>query len=232
MGKAKETGACEKGGTTAADGQESDPNKLDIYREEGEATAESIARVAANPVVRGAWTARHYVSHMFGEANIGAYVGRLVTEAKAVADGNLSAIESMLATQATTLDAVFNQLAMKAFSTSHMPAKESLLRLALKAQAQCASTAKVLGELKNPRAVAFVKQANIAHGNQQVNNGVGDSAAGTSRARTEKPIVVANELLEAPHGERMDPGTASPAGRGNKAMEAVGAVNRAHNRRG
>jgi hypothetical protein len=37
---------------------------------------------------------------------------------------------------------------------------------------QCVRTLKVLGTLKNPPNVAFVKQANIAHGHQQVNYGV------------------------------------------------------------
>lgn len=49
--------------------------------------------------------------------------------------------------------------------------REEAHRLALKAQAQGVRTLEVLGALKNPQPVAFVKQANIAHGPQQVNNG-------------------------------------------------------------
>jgi hypothetical protein len=41
----------------------------------------------------------------------------------------------------------------------------------LKAQAQCRVTLVALAEMKNPRPVAFVQQANIAAGLQQVNNG-------------------------------------------------------------
>lgn len=37
---------------------------------------------------------------------------------------------------------------------------------------KCRATIETLAEIKNPRAVAFVTQANIAHGPQQVNNGV------------------------------------------------------------
>lgn len=52
----------------------------------------------------------------------------------------------------------------------HLDATDELLRLALKAQAQSRATVEALAEVKNPRSVAFVKQANIAHGHQQVDN--------------------------------------------------------------
>jgi len=50
-----------------------------------------------------------------------------------------------------------------------MGAAESYMRLALRAQNQCQATLRTLGEIKSPKNVAFVKQANIAK-NQQVNN--------------------------------------------------------------
>ena len=53
------------------------------------------------------------------------------------------------------------------------------LRLALKAQSQCRATLATLAAVKNPQPVAFVRQANIAHGPQQVNNA---AAAEASRA--------------------------------------------------
>jgi hypothetical protein len=36
--------------------------------------------------------------------------------------------------------------------------------LALKAQSQCRATLETLAAIKNPQPVAFVRQANIAHG--------------------------------------------------------------------
>lgn len=55
-----------------------------------------------------------------------------------------------------------------------------------------------LGELKTPKQVAFVKQANI--GNQvQVNNGIQKKPV-----RTRKTKKAQNELLEVEHGERLD----------------------------
>ena len=58
----------------------------------------------------------------------------------------------------------------------YLPAAETYLRLALKAQAQCRATVEALAEIKNPRPVAFVKQANIAQGPQQVNNRIESGA--------------------------------------------------------
>lgn len=57
--------------------------------------------------------------------------------------------------------------------------------MALKAQAQCRATLETLAEIKNPQPTAFLRQANIAYGPQQVNNGVraGAGEAGTPRAR-------------------------------------------------
>jgi hypothetical protein len=45
-----------------------------------------------------------------------------------------------------------------------------------KPQAQCRATIEALAEIKNPRPVAFVKQANIAQGPQQVNNRIESGA--------------------------------------------------------
>ena len=52
----------------------------------------------------------------------------------------------------------------------HLPATETYLRLALKAQAQCARTIEVLQEMKNPRPLV-INQANVA-AQQSVQNGV------------------------------------------------------------
>jgi hypothetical protein len=43
---------------------------------------------------------------------------------------------------------------------------EAYLRLGLKAQSQSRATLETLSRIKNPQPVAFVRQANIAHGPQ------------------------------------------------------------------
>src|SRR3546814_4081215 len=66
---------------------------------------------------------------------------------------------------------------------THLPATEQYMRLALKAQSQARTTIETLAEVKNPKAVAFVKQANIAN-NQQVNNGDSAEVVPETRAGT------------------------------------------------
>ena len=96
--------------------------------------------------------------------------------------------------------------------------------LALKAQAQCRATLEALAEIKNPRPVSFVKQANIANGPQQVNNG--STHAGT-HAHAEKSTGTKNELLEHQHGNYLDAGAQGTAGGADTHLEAVGAGQRA-----
>ena len=84
---------------------------------------------------------------------------------------------------------------------------------ALKAQSQCRATLETLAAIKNPAPVAFVRQANIAHGPQQVNNGPQPAADGVSRARESE--IPPNKLLEHQHGERLDLGTVQASGRGD-----------------
>jgi hypothetical protein len=222
---AKEKQVAEPGKTVAKKpNPKREPTALQIYAEAEECPIESVARVAASPIARGASTARKYTAHLFGEVDITAYVERLSAQSQAVVDGDLSALERMLVTQAGTLDAIFNHAATKAAGSTYLPHQEALMRQALKAQQQCANTIKVLGELKAPKSVAFIKQQNNAAGHQQVNNGVAPSTV--TRAHEEKPIE-SNELLANDHGtQTLDTGAASEAGGGNQALEAVGAVHR------
>jgi hypothetical protein len=87
---------------------------------------------------------------------------------------------------------VFNEFARKAAFSECLNQIQVHLSLKLKAQAQCRAPLEALAEIKNPRPVAFVKQANIAHGPQQVNNQSGGNngappeppAGGIQRRRT------------------------------------------------
>lgn len=85
-------------------------------------------------------------------------------------NGNLESLEATLTAQVISLNTIFNTLAVKSRSSDRMNILESYLRLALKAQAQCARTIEVLANIKNPP-IVYAKQANIANGHQQVNNG-------------------------------------------------------------
>lgn len=86
-----------------------------------------------------------------------------------------------------------------------------------------------LAVLKKPP--VFARQANIAHGPQQVNNG-GVPNADADPARAENDESGPNGLLEgAPHGERLEPGTTHAAGTGNPGVAVVGICDWPPNRR-
>jgi hypothetical protein len=147
----------------------------------------------------------------------------VVEAAERVNRGDLGAVEAMLTAQSITLNAMFVHLSRGAYLSSHMDKKEQYLRLALKAQSQCRTTAEALAELKNPP--VFTRQANIAS-QQVVNNGtlITGSRAGNSS-------IAQNGLLEA-HGERLDGGEAGQADEGHPALAAVGTLDRPSDRGG
>ena len=68
----------------------------------------------------------------------------LVTELKKSGDevvaGDLGGIERMLVRQAITLDAIFNQMAIKSSKQEYLKQMETFMRLAMKAQAQAKLT--------------------------------------------------------------------------------------------
>ena len=104
-----------------------------------------------------------------------------------VVDGNMCRVERMLANQAMTLDAIFNNMAQRSHSQETFKGIEVLMRLALKAQAQARSTAEALALLKNP--MPYIRQANIANGPQQVNNAgtqISGTQAGTQQSTQNK----------------------------------------------
>lgn len=178
--------------------------------------------------VQSAATVKAYTS--WGDA---LEVRDLVVEMKKAGDeavaGDLGRVERMLVNQMLALDGVFNSLAQRSHRQDNYKGIEVLMRLALKAQAQARSTAEALAEIKNPRPVQFVKQANMTTGPQQVNNTYASEPLHTDiQSGAGNFERVPNKLLEADHGsQRLDTGAQAAAGRANQTLEAVEAVHRA-----
>jgi hypothetical protein len=188
-----------------------------------------LARASVMPSIGSAYTRSCFLPKAFDGVDIGDHAKSISDKCGKVVNGKMDGPEALLMAHALTLDAMFNDLAQRAAKNIgvHLPATEAYMRMALKAQAQCAATIRVLGELKSPKQVAFIKQANVAHGHQQVNNGApAEAAADAARAHEEKPIQ-SNELLTEQHGTTLDFGATGGASRGYQAMEAVGEVDRA-----
>lgn len=151
--------------------------------------------MALQPSVNAAAVIQPYTGAMFGkEPDINVLVDGLRDSFKTVKDGDLSSLEAMLVGQATALQSLFTSLARRAQAQQSQRHLEAFLALALKAQAQSRATIQAVVELKYPKQVAFVKQANISHGPQQVNNGIDRAADPSSHA--EENQVQQNKLLE------------------------------------
>jgi hypothetical protein len=153
------------------------------------------AEMCLSPIVGNAVTARTFAKGSFGSCDLTESVAVIAEFAAKAQKNDLSEVEAMLVAQSAALNAIFTELARRAALNmgEYLQATEIYLRLALKAQAQCRVTLQTLAEIKNPHPVAFVKQANIANGPQQVNNGV--QVAGDVPARAEDLAAGPNELL-------------------------------------
>lgn len=202
---------------------------IEVRRQPGESLDAATARIVLQPAVSAAGTANAYRPFGLEPIPLGCLISELASQCEQVSTGNFGRPEAMLMAQAQSLDAIFNRLANQAASHigSHANMVDPYLRLALKAQSQCRTTLETLAAIKNPP-VIYARQANISHGHQQVNNGVSQPApssqAGESGTRP-------NELLEAQHGERLDPRATGKAGRGHPEVAAVVTVDRAKDRK-
>ena len=198
-----------------------------------ELTTVDKASMALRPSLNGAAVIQAYQGNIMGkEADMGVLIEKLRETFTEVKGGDLNTMEAMLVGQATALQTIFTSLARRAQEQSSQRKREAFLGLALKAQAQSRATISALVDLKYPRQATFVKQANIAHGPQQVNNGgaAGADPAQLTQAHGKQSAPEQNQLLEEDHGQpgqRMDTRAAKTPGRSYQAVETVGEVHRA-----
>ena len=174
-----------------------------------------IASIALRPSSNAAAVMQEY-GKVFGEQDVTELMVQIQKIMECLAVNDLSHCENMLLGQAHALQSMFTQLSRRAIAQENIHNIEVFMRMAMKAQNQCRMTLETLASIKNPP-VVYVKQANIAHGHQQVNNGV------SSDLFTEKNQILPNELLEVTEHEnkRMDSGASSTAGRTDPAMATM-----------
>jgi hypothetical protein len=195
-----------------------DPNALRVEVQPDDNHSEKLAALATD----GALTAITLRAYAGGGKDLG--VTELLAAMRKAGDetvaGDMGRFERVLTHQFLTLDALFNNLAQRSGRQESFKGIEVLMRLALKAQSQARATAETLALMKNP--MPYIKQANIAHGPQQVNNGAIPEQYAQARARTGDVQTAPNKLLEANHGQRLDIGAQAAAGRANQKLETVG----------
>lgn len=139
-----------------------------------------------------------------------------------VADHKLGRVETMLVSQMIALDAMFNNLAQRAYKAEYMDGMATYTKLALKAQAQARCTAEALAMIKNPQ--PYIKQANIAHGHQQINHTYASTSSHTSKVEessaAEKTETAQSKLL-GENNEWMDTRAPSQAVRDDQVVAAM-----------
>ncbi|CAN7497711.1 hypothetical protein LJR074_003441 [Acidovorax sp. LjRoot74] len=223
MTKKTQTPAVQKGNT--------DPNTLQLHKDPAQTDAAQIAAMALGSVAANAMTARSFAKGTFGTLDVTECVMTLKQRVDTTHGGDLKHAETTLTAQAATLDAIFNEMARRAALNmgEYLDATERYMRLALKAQGQCRATLETLAAIKNPP-IVFARQANIAHGPQQINN---EAISGTTTTRARKTRTRQNELLEEPqHGStQLDDRTTPASARGHTAVEAVEPIHRTTKRR-
>jgi len=192
-------------------------NKKDVGR------ALTPAELATTPSINAAAIMESY-GKTFGEQKIADLVDLLRDSMGDLKNNNLTRCENMLLAQAYALQAMFTNLSRRAIAQEYLKNLDVYLRFAFKAQNQCRMTLETLANIKNPP-VVYAKQANIAHGHQQVNN------AAPPATHAEKNQTSPNELLEADTHEqqRLDTRAPETAGRTDKAMATVGKSHRRKN---
>jgi hypothetical protein len=207
-------------------------NPLTLPQTPDQSSSAALACGALRPTVQAAVTIAQTAKPVFPDLALNELIKELSAQAKLAIGGDLGRMEVMLVAQSHTLDQLFNRLTSQALLNvgEYPQSAERYMKLALRAQAQCRANAEALQEMKHPKTVAFVQQANIANGPQQVNNG--DSAthtrAGAHAGAGEIPSEP-HKLLEQCHDERLDGATATQTGGSHQQMAAMEEIHRAKN---
>ena len=192
-----------------------EPGTMQVKQPRDEDTDKFLAHTMAMPESQAARTLQQWQAGTFseGDVDLKATIEELKDQSKSLKAGSMELAENMLLAQAHTLDELFNHLARKAKRCEYLNQFEMNLKLAFKAQNQCRMTLETLSTIKNPP-VIYAKQANIAHGPQQVNNGTPATHAAENQNQQ-------NELLTVNHGETLDGGRAGETISGNPAMATL-----------
>lgn len=209
-------------------------NTLRVAARPGVSQERQLADLGADGIVSNAMTARAFLNPSQPNLSITELVASVKAHGEKVNGNDLAAAEQMLVAQAIALNSIFAEMARRSALNmgDYLDATDRYMRLALKAQGQCRATLEALAAIKNPP-VVFTRQANIAHGPQQVNNGVAsERTKGAPAHAHEQTGITSNELLEMEDGKRLDAGTQGAAGLANQKLAAVGTVNRAKVGRG
>lgn len=197
---------------------EQNTETLRITNDPGKSEQRKLAEIKLSSNVLNTLTTASFTKSALGEIDFTEAVAVMKEKSGKIIAGDLSELESTLAAQIVSLNAIFATLARRATTCEYLNHVELNLRLALKAQAQCARTVEVLAAMKNPP-IVFANQANIAQGHQQINN---DNQPATHTRKTKN---LSNELLSEDNNAPLDTRGTIEAGGANQELAAMETIN-------
>lgn len=111
---------------------------LNVSRYPDDTDARATARTVLLPTVGAAIATQATYGKLVGDEllDVDALTHELSAQCRAVHDGDMRRMESVLVAQVATLDALFNRLTHRAMGQEYLKQFDTYLRLALKAQAQ------------------------------------------------------------------------------------------------
>jgi hypothetical protein len=208
---------------------------LQMTSEPGKTTDRLMTDIVSQGLATNATVTARFSCADFGELSLTDMVASLRECGDAANRGDLTSAERMLHSQAVALNAIFGELARRAALNmgEYLPATETYLRLALKAQGQSRATLETLAAIKNPT-VVFARQANINNGGQQqVNNGAAPENAAVragAHGHTANSAIQPNEQSGGTDELLTDARASQTTSRAHPGLEPVEEVNRAANR--
>lgn len=189
----------------------------------GSTPAEGSARLLVEGLASNTMVAQMF-SSMLPESDITEAFAQTLSLTRRVAAGDRAELEAILAAQLLACNAIFTDCVKRARQNyQNVEVHDRLMRLGLRAQGQCRATAESIAVMQSPPTV-FAKQANIANGPQQVNNGVPATRARSGNSPAPNKLMEAGS--DVAHIDRVDARAKVSAGGGNSGVAAVAQVNR------
>ena len=200
-------------------------NNVNLERKEGVSLEQQATEYILDPKTLGALVVDGNTGSVSSQVDM-EFTREVIDKGiEEVKKGDLSKLEEMLYSQAVALNMMFTSLSRRAVNQSNVDIKAVLTNLCFKAQNQSRNTIQTLINLKQPSQTSFIKQANIAHGHQQINNGVAQSSPENLSNKT-------NELLEVQDGKWLDRGKKAETEGVNSELETMGEIHRGENSKG
>ena len=190
-----------------------------VAKRSDENKANEYAKLTLSPIAQNTTVVQAFNAYGGNSAlQLVPVLNQLDAEVKRVNSNDLTRAEAMLISQAHSLEAIFCTMSRLAIKSDLLNTVEVYMRLALRAQSQARATLETLANIKNPAPVAFVRQANISAGAQQVNNATAIPAMGSHAGENENARI---ELIKDTHGQGLDTATNREAIGANQTMAAV-----------